>query len=67
MRDHHNTETRMNIEREKSHIHDVKNEIPEFTQDEVQTAIDRLKKKVKQVTMELELETSRHATKRQKR
>ena len=39
----HNSETRVNIERE-SRIDEVKNEIPEFTQDEVQTAIESLKK-----------------------
>ena len=39
----HNSETRLNIERE-SRIDEVKNEIPEFTQDEVQTAIESLKK-----------------------
>ena len=42
----HNSETRMNIERESS-IDEVKNEIPEFTQDEVQAAIDSLKKRTK--------------------
>ena len=41
-----------------------RNEIPEFTQDEAQTAADRLKE-VKQVTtMESEPKTSRQATKR---
>ena len=46
----------------------VKNEIPEFTQDEVQTAIDNLKKRVKQVTtMESVLMIPRHATERRKK
>ena len=49
VQDPHNSETRMNVERESS-IDEVRNEIPEFTQDEVQAAIDCLKKKEKQVT-----------------
>ena len=57
----------MSTERE-SRIDDVKNEIPEFTQDEVQTAIDNLKKKVKQVTTaESVPRTSRPATQRRKK
>ena len=43
VQDPHNSETKMNTERE-SRIDDVKNEIPESTQDEVQTAIDNLEK-----------------------
>ena len=43
VQDPHNSATRMSTERE-SRIDDVKNEIPEFTQVEVQTAIDNLKK-----------------------
>ena len=43
VQDPHNSEMRMSTGRE-SRIDNVKNEIPEFTQDEVQTAIDKLKK-----------------------
>ena len=44
---------------------DEKNEKPEFTKDEVQTATDSLKEKVKQVTtMESVQKTSKHATTR---
>ena len=57
-------ETRMNTEK-KSCNEDVRNEIPDFTQDEVQAAIDNLKEKVKQVTTtESGPKTSRHVTKR---
>ena len=44
VQDPHNSEMRMSTERE-SRIDNVKNEVPEFTQDEVQTAIDNLKKR----------------------
>ena len=68
VQDPHKSETRMNIGRE-SRIDEVKNEIPEFTQDEVQTAIDGLKKKGKASGSDgiRAEETSRHATKRRKR
>ena len=45
VQDPHNSETRMNTERESCNDDDEKNEIPEFTQDEAQTAIDSLKKR----------------------
>ena len=43
VQDPHNSETRMNTERERR-IDDVRIEIPEVTQDEGQTAIDNLKR-----------------------
>ena len=43
VQDPQNLETRMNTEK-KSCNEDVRNEIPEFTQDEVQAAIDSFKK-----------------------
>ena len=60
VQDPQNSETRMNTERESR----IDNE---FTQDEVQTAIDNLKK-IKQVTtVETVLKISRHATERRKK
>ena len=49
VQDPQNLETRVNTEK-KSCNEDVRNQVPELTQDEVQAAIDDLKKKVKQVT-----------------
>ena len=61
-----NMETKTNKEK-KSCSEDVKNEIPEFTQDEVQAAIENLKK-VKQVTALVSgPRTSRLATQRRKK
>ena len=44
VQDPHNLETTMNIEGESCND-DLRNEIPEFTEDEAQAAIDNLKKK----------------------
>ena len=52
----------------KGYSEGVGNEIPEFTQEEIQAAIDKLKKKGKQVTtMESGSRTSRTATQRRKK
>ena len=66
VQDPQNLETRINTKK-KSWNEEVRNEIPDFTQDEVQAAIDNLKK-VKQVTTtESGPKTSRHAVKRRKK
>ena len=62
----YNLETRMNTEKTSCN-EDVRNEIPEFTQDEVQATIDNLKKGKQMTTTESGPKTSRHATKRRKK
>ena len=67
MQDPQNLETRRNTEKKSFH-EDVRNEIPEFTQKEVQAAPLIASKKVTQVTTtESEPKTSRRAMKRRKK
>ena len=56
----------MNTEK-KSCNEDVRNEISDFTQDEVQAAIDNLKKSKATDNNGIGPKTSRHATKRRKK
>ena len=68
VQDPHKFGSKNEHKKEKAAIDDEKNEVPEFTEEEEQTAIDNLKKKVKQVTtMESVQKTSRHTTTRRRR
>ena len=66
VQDPHESEIRTNTEGENRNDDD-KNEVPEFTQDETQTAIDSLKNVAQVTTMESVDKTSRHATTRRRR